>query len=247
MKEKHELPEGKMHIALEVPYLAIYDHLIASSSSGENLVDRINNHTKDTEAWDKLINELKHDESMDDRLIFSFARVNGTQDFAVSLLMLDASDTHSLTSNKVMFTPSRVLASYSLLKEAWSKSPAGYPDIPHPLDGLNKEEFLSVVNSFPTMMPIVQVSDSMAYLHGTFSKDTWTMLSSILGRSTTTKIYAETTGCEDKVYGTMVLFGNLADSLFTVCESVTESAPKHISEDLSLIAESFRKKDENEQ
>lgn len=245
--------DNKKHkVAIEVPYLALYNRLLSESSSGEDIANKIALVSSDRLDWETFLSAYRKEDRMEELITLSFPRVPESEDLAISLLIVSSSNTYFNIKKDVLFTASTVYTNAFLFRAVWEindnegKPSSSTMDKFDPLKSLNKEDFLKTINLISNGKSVIPVAKEITLLHGSFSRDTWQLLGSMITKPITTKSFGSETDGETKLLGTMTLIGDSTEALVGAVRHMKDHEVSHIRDDMAVIAESFAgDKDEN--
>jgi len=224
----------------KVPYLAILGTLLKSSNDSESYFGFIDEMMHKDEVWDEAYNNVESDPLHKSSSYFSFAKTVDSSDLAVSCLILAASNTFSNNRKDVLLTHTTVYVTHLILEQVWKGKDKTFA----PAKTLTREEFKkNVISLSKSGSAVIPVEQEMALLHGSFCKDTWNILSSIVAPVSLPKsAYRQGKGT-DEVYGLMFMIGEAYEALAMLCDAKDSAWDEHIANDFSKIMLSFTKEE----
>jgi len=241
MQEQNNNKETEpISISVEIPYLAMYDKILSESSSTEDAAGKIAAIMNGRIGWDDLISSYSDNERMRELTVISFPKSQESEGLAFGLMTVSASNTFFNTRREVLFTGSTVYTNLSLIRSVWEfgENEEMLREF-NPVKLLKQDDFIETVNALTSENSVIPVSKEISYLHGSFSRDTWHLLGSIITRPVTVKPFGAGITGETKLLGTMTLIGDAIEALSSSVQEMMKSEMPHVKEDMSVIIKSF--------
>lgn len=224
----------KFEVVSEASQASLYMHMILSSDGYSDLVERGKKILSSEDSWVEYKNTVKYDPLLASMSIMSMPKDSRTEGVATSLLMVSAVNTSSM-KKEVVFTDSHIYCS-KLTIDTFVTSNREKKFSPYDIvSGIERPEMQHAFDSISNSGAVIQVSEEVAMLHGSFCKDTWSLISSFAGQAATVRMYSNDDEVDDKYYGAVFLIGKALSTLYDISLVNMESDVDRLAEDFKFI------------